>query len=103
MSWITKLIKFIKKDIKQDIETIKAIMQGKYKFKYSIKELFNIKWMVGNGAVWMFFLLLALAFCGGYFYASQHYQDLCNRFIIDTFVNSTLSPFEGFNFTGISP
>lgn len=85
-----KIIDFIKKDVKEDYITMKELSEGKYKSKYTAKQLFDIKWMFKDASVWMIFLLLALSFFAGYFFASQHYQDLCNNYIIENFLNSTI-------------
>ena len=94
--------KWLFRDVKSDLETLKEIGKGEYKSKYTLKELFTVDWkaLAKNYSLW--FLLLILAFCVGYFFATQRLQDACNQFIIDNeLVKATVrSGLEGFkNFT----
>lgn len=57
--------KFLIEDFKKDIETIKAMCDGKAKLKVNPRELFkwDINFFKEN---WLMFLLIILAFLSGY-------------------------------------
>jgi hypothetical protein len=95
MKALRKVARFIKDDINKDIEVIKEVGSGKYRSKYTLKQFLDIRWMVGNGGVWLLFLVLLLAFCSGYWFASQRYQEACNEFIVDNFYNHSGSEYYG--------
>ena len=75
--------KWLFRDVKSDLETLKEIGKGEYKSKYTLKEFFTFDWEEMSKKYGVWFLLLILAFCVGYFVATQRLQDACNQFIID--------------------
>ena len=82
---IMGFIKFIYNDFKTDFITLTHIIQGKYKCKYTLKEMLDFRNVLQQN--WLFFLIIVLAFCVGFFFASQYYQQQCNEFIVENYLN----------------
>jgi len=77
-------LKFLIDDFKSDWQTLKEIFQGKYKCKYTLREIIDIRKALQE--YWLFFLIIILAFFVGRFYESQRCQDQCNTFIIENYL-----------------
>ena len=77
-----KLFKWLINDLKEDAKTVKELVRGDYKSKYTVKEFFTVDWKKMLKDYGLFFLLIILAFCAGYLYAANRLQDACNQFII---------------------
>jgi len=76
-------LKWLIKDFKEDIKTVKELANGTYKSKYTIKQLIRIDWKDLLSKYWLFFIILVLAFFTGYYFATNRLQDACNQFIIN--------------------
>ena len=77
------IIKWLINDVKEDLKTVKEILKGDYKGKYTTKQFFTIDWKELLSRYWLLFLIIVLAFFVGYFFATQRMQDACNQFIIN--------------------
>ena len=77
------LFKWLINDLKEDFKTVKELGRGEYKSKYTLKQLFTVDWRKMIKEYGLFFIIIILAFCMGYFYATQRLQDACNQFIIN--------------------
>ena len=78
-----KIISFIINDLKEDFKTIKELVRGEYKSKYTIKQLIKIDFGKMLKNYWLFFIIIILAFLMGNLYSAWHYQDKCNEYIIE--------------------
>ena len=79
---IKSVILFIYNDIKGDIICIKEIVKGTYKPKYTLKEFLTFdKSFIKES--WLFFLIIILAFCVGYFFSARVYSNMCNEIIMN--------------------
>lgn len=86
-------IKFLIEDFKSDMVAVKEIVDvisGKKKTPDYVKERFRRNFLHGWGDFfknnWLFFLLLGLAFASGWFMAGKHYQNICNLYIWETYI-----------------
>lgn len=77
------ILKWLINDLKQDIKTVKEIVKGEYKSKYTLKQLVTVDWKDLLTKYWLFFIILVLAFAAGYYFATNRLQDACNQFIIN--------------------
>ncbi len=86
MKWLIDLIKFVIEDFKTDIQFIKRWNKGEIKWRYTIKQLLtiNIKTILKEYYLW--YIIIALSFCVGYYIATQNYQNACNEYIINNFI-----------------
>jgi|SRR3972149_8770636 len=94
---IIKIIKdfflFIYNDLKADVITIKMIIKGKQKFKKP-NELFNYKkfdfkiFLKNN---WVNIIIILGYFLAGWFIASSYYQNRCNEYILNNYINNPKS------------
>lgn len=83
---------FIIDDFKSDIRTIKTIKAkletGEIKNPITLRNVWKfileIPYIIAEN--WLFFMMLILAFTCGYFVASQHYQDECNKIILTDYM-----------------
>jgi len=79
---LKNVILFIYNDIKGDIICIKEIVKGTYKPKYTLKEFLTFdKTFIKDS--WLFFLIIILAFCVGYFFSARIYSNVCNEIIMN--------------------
>ena len=91
MKWIKAIIKFIVDDFKEDAATLKRIQKekrllpkGRWK---EIKDELKKEGFAKVVSTWVFiWLCLGLAFTMGWIVASAFYQDACNTFIYDTYI-----------------
>lgn len=84
---IKDVVFFFVEDIKGDFKTLKKILDGEYKSKYTkedLKQMFNIKEILKT--YWPFFLLLLATGCVSWFLAAKYYQIACNDFIVQNYV-----------------
>lgn len=84
--FLIRFFKFIFLDIVNDWKFIFRVASGKEKVE--LKEKFRgfnkeLYFEALKEYYWVF-LLLALAFFCGMFFSAQHWQDTCNKFILDT-------------------
>lgn len=97
-------IKFLYNDLKSDIVFIKDVIKGRYDSTYFLERIGEIARNICTGGFWKrnwpFFLLIILAFLMGHLRGAWHYQDVCNQYILDTFLNETENIIGfGMNFT----
>lgn len=96
------IFKAIYEDIKTDIAFLKDISKGKYKSEYFTNILLSIVKHILTGGfwkrMWIFFILIILAYFVGRLTGAWHYQDVCNQYILDNFYNDTFIPI-GTNFS----
>ena len=64
-----QVLRFLWNDLKKDLKTIKAIFKGEARLNFPE----HIVWGDMFKENWLFFLILLLAFCSGWFVASQYY------------------------------
>jgi hypothetical protein len=92
---ITDFFKFLYDDFKSDIDALRKASQriGKGEPIFDPKKVEELKlWWKSYSMYkflsenWLFFLLLTLAVLSGFWLASQHYQDVCNQYIIDHYI-----------------
>ncbi len=78
------MIKFLINDFKKDIQTIRDLHSGKINPVKRIKEIFKgislDNFLKTN---FLFFLIILLAFCSGWFVAGQYYSVQCNEAILE--------------------
>ena len=90
---IKEFFLFIFNDFKTDIQFLYKAFTGKISDEY-IKER-NKKLVQAFKPIellkeyWLFFLVVILAFCVGWFIASQYYQAQVNQYLIDNCMNFT--------------
>ena len=96
-----KIIKFLIEDFKSDIKFIKQIMSGKAKINDAQLKSLTTGWNTFIQDNWIFLLIVTLAFFSGYFFASQHYQNVCNQFILNNYVTENIQNYSSqvFNWT----
>ncbi len=84
------IIKAIINDFKTDIQFLKKVSSGEYKFPYTLREVLDIRPMLKDPKTWIFFMILILAVMTGMQISAKHYQRLANEEIIkaNDFVNS---------------
>ncbi len=75
-------IKAIIDDFKTDIQFLKKVYSGEYKFPYTLKEVLDIRPMLKDGKTWIFFLILIAAVLTGMFTSAKYYQFKANEEII---------------------
>ena len=96
-----KVIKFLINDFKTDLIFLKQLFTGKYKItenkKEDLKHAFDIVGLFKEN--WLWVMIIILAFCVGWFCASQHYQELANNAII----NFTQNCYDALNLTNNVP
>ena len=92
---ITDIFKFIKDDISSDIKVIKEIHtrienkkpiispERKLQIKKELSQISVYNFLKTN---MLFFLLMSAAFLSGWWSAANHYQDECNSFIIENYI-----------------
>lgn len=92
MKKLKKLIKFLINDFKTDYLFLKQLFKGEYKLTYQkkqeLKQAFDIIGLFRENWIWL--LIIILSFCVGWFCASQYYQDLVNKAIIN-FTNNCVN------------
>jgi len=76
------MLRFIIDDLKNDLETLKAMVQGKAQLKFAPQTLISELPQILRDN-WLFFFVLALAFASGWFVAGKYYQGLANQAVID--------------------
>lgn len=85
-------VKFIYNDIKTDIATLKEIskkvQKGESIITDRMKKEFTTGWDKFFKENWLLFLLLGLAFAVGWFFAAKHYQNICNTYIFENFIET---------------
>ena len=87
---------FIYNDIKSDIKCIRELLNGSYKPKYTLKEFFTFdKKFIQES--WVFFLIIILAFCVGYFFSARVYSNVCNEIIMNM-TEKTIVPYLNMSF-----
>jgi len=86
MNIIKRFILFLYNDLRTDLITLRAMLQGKAKLQCNPKELTLDIYFKYLKESWWIFLLIILAFVCGAFFSSQHYQDKCNEFIQENFI-----------------
>lgn len=87
---ISKILRAIKdtfsffiEDTREDFRTLKKIMDGNYKCKYTkeeLKQMFNVKEILKT--YWPFVVLLLATACVSWFLAAKYYQVACNEIIM---------------------
>jgi hypothetical protein len=93
MNPIKSIIKFFWNDFVTDIKAIKDMFTDKEKneqfFEKLRKALFTgwIEYFQKNGtSIFLFALLLSLAFFSGWFVSAKHYQNVCNEYIYEKYI-----------------
>lgn len=77
------LVKWVIDDFKTDWITVKELATGTYKGKFRGEDLFKFDVKKILKDYWLWFLMIILAWCSGYFFATQRLQDACNTFILN--------------------
>lgn len=90
---------FLYNDIKEDIKCLREILKGTYKPNYTIKEFFTFdKSFIRES--WLFFLIIILAFCAGYFFSAVVYSNECNEIIMNmtNLTKKVITPYVNMSF-----
>ena len=75
---IIDLIKFLYNDLKTDIIFVKEYLEGKRQIKFTEEQIAELKdWRGILKENWLFFIIVASAFCAGYFFATVHLNNAC--------------------------
>ncbi len=75
-------IKAIINDIKTDIQFLRKILKGEYKFPYTLKEVIDIRPILKDAQTWIFFMIIIAALFTGSFVSAKYYQYQANEEII---------------------
>ena len=87
---------FIWADFKSDVRFLKDLVSGKVKADIDLSSLGKADYIKMLEDSWIWYLIIALAFFCGFYYASQYYQDQCNQILLDRLepvVNYTIDAF----------
>jgi len=92
-------IKAIINDFKTDIQFLRKVSKGEYKFPYTLKELIDIRPMLKDAQTWIFFMIVIIAVLTGMFISAKHYQRMANEEIIKAqeFVDLHCSNISGYS------
>jgi len=75
---IIDFIKFLYNDIKTDIQFVNDLLNGKRKIQFTKEQIAELKdWRGILKENWLFFIIVASAFCAGYFFATVHLNNAC--------------------------
>ncbi len=77
------IIKAIINDFKTDIEFLKKVVNGEYKFPYTLKEVLDIRPILKDTYTWIFFMIIIAAVFTGMFVSAKYYQFKANEEIIE--------------------
>ncbi len=76
------IIKAIINDFKTDIQFLRKVGNGEYKFPYTLKEVLDIRPMLKDPKTYVFFMILFIAVMVGTQISAKRYQKLANEEII---------------------
>ncbi len=75
-------IKLIINDFKTDIQFLKQLKSGEYKFPYTLKQVIDIRPILKDAQTWIFFIIIITAVLTGMFVSAKYYQSKANEEII---------------------
>ena len=88
-----KLLKWLINDFKTDYYFLRDVCKGKIDLEKRFKEIFNKENIIdGLKMCWIWFIIVILAFCCGYYVSQKSCQSNCNQFIYDNIVPECIGP-----------
>jgi len=92
------IIKAIINDLKTDVQFLKEIYKGEYKFPYTLKEVLDIRPLIKDPQTWIFLMIIIATLFTGMFVSAKYYQGLANEEIIKAqdFVDLHCSNIDGY-------
>ncbi len=76
-------IKAIINDFKTDIQFLKEVSNGEYKFPYTLKQVLDIRPILKDPQTYIFLMIIIAAVLTGMFVSAKHYQRIANEEIIN--------------------
>ena len=86
---ITDLLKFLYNDFKTDYEFVRDVLTRKRTIKFTPEQIEELKdWRGILKENWLFFIIVAAAFCSGYLFAQVMLNNACIHAVEDWYMQN---------------